>query len=366
MKKTLLFLVVALLSVLESFPQATFNTGAIGVDVNQYGKIELFNAAGIYQLWRTSILVGTSSTAVFDYQNDAESLDPTILVSNPLQSDYEIYGAFDNSYSGDPPHVIVKLNAYGWTGGNYIVFKFNIKNIGQTAVNATAGLDIIPFIDEEDGYDTVTFNNTEKVIRMHRGNQTNIGMKLLSANLSSLFSFEYYDDYYVDSDYWTWMNYGSVQPQYVSNTVNGSVSISAQAPVSLDPLESFNVYYAMALGANQAAMLANIDAAEAKYNGMVVSVEENGISAKETLLNANYPNPFNQSTTISYQLKDEGFVSLKVFDALGNEVATLVNSNQTSGLHKIGFNATGLAEGVYYYTLTSDHLVKTNKMVVAR
>ncbi len=80
MKKTLLFFVVIMLSVSESFSQATFNTGAIGVDVNQYGKIELFNSAGIYQLWRTSILVGTSSTAVFDYQNDAESLEETTLV----------------------------------------------------------------------------------------------------------------------------------------------------------------------------------------------------------------------------------------------------------------------------------------------
>ena len=366
MEKKLLFLTAMLLYISVGYSQATFNTGAIGVDVNEYGKIELSNAAGIYQLWRTSILVGTSSTAVFDYQNDAESLEATALVSNPMQSDYEIYGSFDNSYSGDPPDVIVKLNAYGWTNGNYIVFKFNVKNNGSAAYNASIGLDIIPFIDEVDGYDTVTYNSTEKVIRMHRGNQTNIGMKLLSANLSSLYSFEYYDGYYVDSDYWTWMNFGSVQPQYVSNTESGSVTISAQAPVSLDPGESYNVYYAMALGANQAAMLANIAAAEAKYTGMVVSVEENELAPDGFTLNENYPNPFNQTTSISYRIKDAGFVSLKVYDALGNEVATLVNSEQAGGLHKIGFNAAGLAEGVYYYTLTSDNLVKTNKMVVTR
>lgn len=366
MRKTVLLMVVVMLSVAQSFGQATFNTGAMGVDVNQYGKIELFNSAGIYQLWRTSILVGTSSTAVFDYQNDAEMLDEITLVSNPTQSDYEIYGSFDNSYSGAPPDVIVKLNAYGWTGGSYIVFKFNVKNNGQSAVNATVGLDIIPYIDEQDGYDTVTYNSAQKVIRIHRGNQTNIGMKLLSSTLTSLYSFEYYDGYYVDSDYWTWMNSGTVQPQYVSNTADGSVSITAQAPVALAPGQSFNVYYAMALGNNYPSMLGNIVLAENKYNGLIVGIEENELTANGLVLNENFPNPFSQSTTISYQLKDEGFVSLKVFDAIGNEVTTLVNSRQTGGAHNVDFSANGLAGGVYYYTLTIDNQVRTNKMVIAR
>ncbi len=281
-------------------------------------------------------------------------------------SDYEIYGAFDNSYSGAPPDVIVKLNAYGWNNGSYIVVKFNIKSIGLSVVNASAGLDIIPYIDEEDGYDTVSYNSVQNVIRLHRGNQTNIGMKLLSANLSSLFSFEYYDGYYVDSDYWTWMNFGSIQPQYTSNSVNGSVSITSQNPVTLNTGESFDVYYAMALGNNNTAMLANIALAEAKYNAMVVSIEDNPTNPKTLTLNENYPNPFNQSTTISYRLKDEGFVSLKVYDTFGKEVSTLVNSKQPAGLHKVNFDAKGLSEGVYYYTLTSENMVKTNKMVIAR
>ncbi len=366
MKKTVLLFVVVWLLVAQSFGQATFNTGALGVDVNEYGKIEIFNSAGLYQLWRTSILVGTSSTAVFDYQNDAESLEATALVSNPTQSDFEIYGAFDNTYSGAPPDVIVKLNAYGWTGGSYIVVKFNVKNNGQSAVNATVGLDIIPFIDEEDGFDTVTYNSTQKVIRIHRGNQTNIGMKLLSSTLSSLYSFEYYDGYYVDSDYWTWMNYGSVQPHYPSNSASGSVSITAQAPVALAPGQSFNVYYAMALGNNYASMLGNVILAENKYNALIVGIEENELATNGLVLNENFPNPFSQSTTISYQLKDEGFVNLKVFDAIGNEVTTLVNSRQTGGLHNVDFSANGLAGGVYYYTLTIDNQVMTNKMVIAR
>jgi hypothetical protein len=366
MKKILLILVAMLLSIANSYSQASFTTGAIGVDVNEYGKIELFNSTGIYQLWRTSILVGTSSTAVFDYQNDAENEEPTILVSNPALSDYEIYGAFNNTYSALPPDVIVKLNAYGWVNGCYIIVKFNIKNNEANPMNAIAGLDIIPYIDEEDGYDSVSYNSAKGVIRMHRGTQTNIGMKLLSSSLSSLYSFEYYDGYYVDSSYWNWMNYGSLQPLYASNTGNGSVSITSQAPVALAAGESFDLYYAMALGADEQTMLNNIAAAEQKYQGLITSIDDINISSNEFTLGQNSPNPFNNSTIISYQLPDAGFVSLKVYNTIGNEMATLVNSNQTKGSHTIHFDAKDLPSGVYCYTLRFGDQVKSNKMFVIK
>ena len=72
MKKNLLILAVMLISFTNSFAQASFTTGAMQVDVNEYGAIELFTPDGLYQLDRASILVGTSSTTVFDYADDAE------------------------------------------------------------------------------------------------------------------------------------------------------------------------------------------------------------------------------------------------------------------------------------------------------
>jgi hypothetical protein len=366
MKKFLLFLVVMLLFITGSYSQASFNTGAIGVDINQYGKIELINSAGLYQLWRTSILVGASSTAVFDYQNDAEELEPTILVSNPSLSDYEIYGAYNNAYSGAPPDVSVFLNAYGWSDGGYIIVKFNIMNAGSTAIDALAGLDIIPYIDEVDGYDSVSYNSTNEVIRIHRGNETNIGMKLLSATLSSLYSFEYYDGYYVDSSYWAWMNYGSLQPLYASNSGSGSVTITSQDPVTLAPGESFDVFYTMALAADEQAMLSNISAAEEKYEALFTSVEDVERPVNGFNLGQNYPNPFEQSTTISYQLPGDGSVSLKIYNALGDEVATLVNSKQSAGSHTFSFNAEDLPSGMYFCTLRYNDQVKTNKIFLVK
>jgi hypothetical protein len=366
MKKTLLFHAVMLLYITAGYSQASFNTGALRIDVNEYGRIQLFTAAGIQQLERGSILVGTSPTAVFDYQNDANSLDPTILVLPPLLSDFEIYGSYDNSYSLLPPAVIVKLNAYGWNSGGYTIVRFNVTNNEATDMTASTGLDIIPYLNEEYGFDSVTYNSATEVIRFHRGNQENMGAKLLSTSLSSLYSFEWYDGYYVDSSYWSWMNYGSLQPQYASNTADGPVTITSQNAVALAPGASYNVYYAFALGPDEQTMLVNIAAAEEKYESVFVSVQNIDPSVNEFSLGQNSPNPCNHSTTISYKLPDDGFVSLKVYNTIGNEVAALVNSNQTRGLHTIQYNVNNLPGGVYYYTLRFGDQVKTNKMFLIK
>ena len=68
-------------------------------------------------------------------------------------------------------------------------------------------------------------------------------------------------------------------------------------------------------------------------------------------LQQNYPNPFNPTTKINYQIPERVFVTLKVYDVLGNEVATLVNENQPSGVYKIEFDGNELTSGIYIYKL---------------
>jgi len=363
MKKILLFLAVMLLYITQSYSQATFNTGGIKVDVSEYGRIRIATTDGTKQLERASILVGTSPTDVFDYTNDANTLDDFVLVTNPLKSDFEIYGSVDNTYSDLPPNVIVKHNVYGWNNGEYTIVRFNIKNNETDPLTTTlAGLDIIPSLNDDYGFDSVSYLSTEGVIRFHKGNEVNMGMKLLSSTLTSLYSFEWYDSYSVDTDYWTWMNHGSLQALYASTTADGPVTITSQGSVTLAPGESFNVYYALALGADQTAMLANITAAVTKYEALIVGVAKVAPSANELSLGQNSPNPFKHSTTISYQLPDDGLVSLKVYNTVGTEVADLVNSNQTKGTHSIQYNGNDLPDGMYYYTLRFNGQVKSNKM----
>jgi len=80
----------------------------------------------------------------------------------------------------------------------------------------------------------------------------------------------------------------------------------------------------------------------------------------------NYPNPFNPSTIISYQLPTSSFVSLKVLDVLGREIATLVNDRQNPGNHSVRFSASNLSSGVYYYRLQAGTYIETKKLTVIK
>ncbi|SMO39807.1 T9SS type A sorting domain-containing protein [Gracilimonas mengyeensis] len=83
-------------------------------------------------------------------------------------------------------------------------------------------------------------------------------------------------------------------------------------------------------------------------------------------LKQNYPNPFNPSTVISYQLPVSSEVSLKVFDMLGREVASLVNTRQSAGAHQASFDASSLSSGMYIYRLQAGSLVQTRKMMLIK
>ncbi|NUN09947.1 MAG: fibronectin type III domain-containing protein [Ignavibacteriaceae bacterium] len=81
----------------------------------------------------------------------------------------------------------------------------------------------------------------------------------------------------------------------------------------------------------------------------------------EYRLHQNYPNPFNPGTTIQYQIPEAGFVTLKVYDLLGNEVAELVNAEKEPGYYEVKFNADKLASGVYLYKLQAGSFSQTKK-----
>jgi hypothetical protein len=84
------------------------------------------------------------------------------------------------------------------------------------------------------------------------------------------------------------------------------------------------------------------------------------------VLNQNYPNPFNPSTTISFSLDRDGFVSLNVYDVAGRVVATILNKEMSAGSYDVGFNAKGLSSGVYFYKLRTADQEMTRKMILLR
>lgn len=92
---------------------------------------------------------------------------------------------------------------------------------------------------------------------------------------------------------------------------------------------------------------------------------QNGEPSTYTL-RQNYPNPFNPATTISFNIPKTGFVSLKVYDVLGNEAAILVNENLNANSYEVSWDASGFASGVYFYKITADGFTETRKMVLIK
>jgi len=103
------------------------------------------------------------------------------------------------------------------------------------------------------------------------------------------------------------------------------------------------------------------------YYANPVSISDKPISPNEYYLYQNSPNPFNPSTIIKYQIPEAGFVSLKIFDIVGNEVATLVNQKENAGTHEVEFSAKGLsASGVYFYKMQVNDFVNSKKMILLK
>jgi len=83
-------------------------------------------------------------------------------------------------------------------------------------------------------------------------------------------------------------------------------------------------------------------------------------------LKQNYPNPFNPSTKISYSISNSTFVSLKVFDVKGREIAELVNGHKSAGSYEINFDASSFPGGIYFYKLTTEEFSQTRKMILSK
>ena len=101
-----------------------------------------------------------------------------------------------------------------------------------------------------------------------------------------------------------------------------------------------------------------------EYSNVVEVTAENVVTTYA--LNQNHPNPFNPSTRISYGLPEAGFVSLKVYNLLGMEVATLFDGVRQPGNYDATFNGNGLASGVYFYTLEAENFVETKKLLLLK
>ena len=374
--KKLLLRGALVLSFLVCFGKATFSQvdlylDSINVYVTEYGKIELYSLPDtIGQLVRMGPLVGTGQTTVWDGRQDSDIEDSTKLITNPTLSNFEIYGAYNNNGYGLPPNVLIRENIYCWQHQNSIIVKYTVINRETAPINAVFGLELIPEVSgAASGTDTVTYNPQTKIFGDRKIEA--VGFKLLSGEVNSLNTFIYYSGYYnSDTSFWNWLTNGKIDTSLIiapnDPNVDDPVIIPSFNSKTIAVSDSAIFYVAVGFGLNNSKMLANMQLAQQKYN-TITSVKSNSNNIPSNYsLNQNYPNPFNPSTKISYQLPESGYVTLKVFNALGKEVATLVNEEKPTGKYSVDFNAQGLSSGIYFYSIHSGSYYATRKMILLK
>ena len=148
----------------------------------------------------------------------------------------------------------------------------------------------------------------------------------------------------------------------------GDISeVTSGGPFTIQAGDTLKVAFAVAAGNSLSDLRTAINNARTKYPQIVTSVnnKNNTIPLTYSLLQ-NYPNPFNPSTVINYRIANAGNVTLKIYDILGREVATLINEEKLAGSYSVTFNASSLSSGVYFYRMISGSYITTKKMLLLK
>ncbi len=176
-----------------------------------------------------------------------------------------------------------------------------------------------------------------------------------------------YFDWGIDDNYI--FNKDSIWLITVSNTVyatlNGGINWDT-LNIRLNSFSFFSNHQAYGLGDKY---LYYSDDGWYSYNvidSTIVSINEKNETSKtpqSIILYQNYPNPFNPNTTIEFNIKEAAKVNLKIYDALGNYITTLLDDYESAGIHKVEFKVNNLSSGVYFYQIISGNYIATKKLL---
>ena len=146
-------------------------------------------------------------------------------------------------------------------------------------------------------------------------------------------------------------------PSYNRVSSSALAELEKKWPSALDPGLISALYIGMG-GASSAS--------QTSQNRQVAVINDSTNSAPLKFELGNYPNPFNPTTLIRYEIPKDAHVTIKVYDVLGRRIETLVDGNETAGTHEVTFNGSRFASGVYFYRLTTPTYSKVMKMLMLK
>ena len=391
-----------------------YNSKGNGLTYMNDAKTRFFEAGFLYGNSSDKVMDALHILQFSSVSNDFNTVSPFRVNVPGAIADQEGIVIFNDDNAGDNKLGIeTTLNSFAFNtenDKNYIILKYSLKNIGsETINNLHVGLYFDWDLDEDDyaddyaAYDTVN-NFGYAWDKDFNTISTYQGVALISDSAYNFWA-NYNDgsngginvENFTDDKKWTMLSSGLTQTSAENSDISFVVS---GGPYSIEAGEEKAVVFAIAIAPDLNELTNAVSAAREKYFDVIVDVptnENEKITNFELL--QNYPNPFNPTTTINYVIANPDVigvkqsignsafannsidcraslrsarndravqVSLKIYDALGREVATLVNKEQAPGKYSVQLNAEKLPSGVYFYTLRAGNFVQTKKMVLMK
>lgn len=301
----------------------------------------------------TSILTG-----VYNVNSIFKTTDDEIYVGSERgmyilegSAPQEYWDRINNGlYSGDYTKVtqVIEFNGDVFIGTNSGVYKRTAsgwieKNFGLTNSNVTALCAADSFL-----FAGTTSSSTVGVyISSDRGESWSFSQTIPSVTSIQAIGPNIFVSSFGDG-IWLSTNYGNTWDQ-----INDGITGSA--------------YYVLSTGINDIYIYAGTNASgvwRRELTEVITDINDNiDFTPSGYSLEQNYPNPFNPSTTISFSIPNEEFVSLKVYNSLGEEVAELVNETKPAGNYSVTFDASELTSGIYFYKISAGNFIETKKMI---
>ncbi len=363
-----------------------YNSHGNGLTFENDGLTRFFEAGFFYGNSPSNLMDALHTMIYTDINSDFTTQIPFHSQVPGNYADQEGSLIFNDFSATGSLNITTLLRSYAFSdepNSNYIILRYSlINNSSNTIDNLYAGLFFDWDLDEDDYADDIVEYDTQNNYGYAYDSGFNTistyqGVALISDNKYNFWANENDGgsggidlEEFTDDKKWTMLSSGlshvTAGPSDISVAVSGG-------NYSLAPNDTIDVAFAIAIANNISELTQAITQARSKYAELPTDVEENSILPNEFILKQNYPNPFNPSTTIEYSIPNVEtlhvtslHVSLKIYDVLGREIATLVNQKQAPGNFSVKFDASSLPSGIYFYTLRAGNFVATKKMILLK
>jgi hypothetical protein len=302
-----------------------------------------------------------------------------LKIPGPITAQQTI-GMFNDDNAGSTKMgVTTKFQSYTYSNSpnqNFIILRYDFTNsTSSTISNYYAGVffdwDMVEASGDSDytAYDTT--GNLGYVYHVGGNPNTWVGTALISSNNYGYFGIlndgsdggiNIYDGF-TPAEKWQAISNGIGKPQAGPGDIS---EVTSSGPYTIAPGQTIDVAFVIAAGNNINDLRTSVASARSAYQNIITDVKNEKAVVYSFNLSQNYPNPFNPTTTIKYQIAKAGFVTLKVYNILGKEVATLVNEEKQPGNYYADFNGSGLSSGIYFYRISSGSFISTKKMILLK